>query len=128
MAGINNRVPDGSSPPWEGLKGPATANVGDAGLTPVKNPKAANFEAVDPTKHEARFSRTHAVPRKYTGHAGAASFAAQGQSRGIKPAADFGAVSANKLNPAVSHGSQSPKRGPQKTTATADSSKPSPLT
>jgi hypothetical protein len=123
----NPRVPDGSTPPWEGLAGPAVANVGDAGLTPVKNPTPKNFEQVDPTKHEARFNRTHSGTRKNTADTGSASFAAQGSSRGIKPAADFAAVSANKLNPAVSHGNQNPVRSKAKTTQASDIVNPSPL-
>jgi hypothetical protein len=134
MAG-SPRVPDGSTPPWEGLKGPATANVGDTKPGPqlptagrlMRNP-LMGFEQVDPTKHEARFSRTHSGTRKNVADSGSASFAAQEESRGIVPA-DFASVSANKLNPNVSHGNQNPVRSKSKTTAaTADIDKPVPLT
>jgi hypothetical protein len=127
MAG-SPRVPDGSTPPWEGLRGPATANVGDAPIAPVLPQTPRNFEGVDPTKHEARFSRTHSGTRKNVAQTGQASFAGQKESRGIKPQ-DFASVSANKLNPNVSHGSQNPVRSKSKTTAeSADISKPVPLT
>jgi hypothetical protein len=114
----NPRVPDGSTPPWEGLAGPATANVGDAGLAPVKNPTPKNFEQVDPTKHEARFGRTHSGTRKNTADAGQASFSAQGQSRGISPQKDFGGVSGHGVA----------KRSKSKTTQASDIVNPSPLT
>jgi hypothetical protein len=111
MAGINNRVPSDSG--WEKLRGPATGNVPDTGIAPVpKQSPLSKFEAVDPTKHQARFSRTHSATRKNDAGTGSASFAAQKESRGIKPA------------PALTARGNSPKRtkGPQ--TKPLDAEKP----
>jgi hypothetical protein len=126
MAGINNRVPDGAEPDWEGLAGPATPNTGtDVGPKPVKvgPDKSFNglgkFEDAGFASTQARISRQHENTRTVVAGTGQANTATAKASRGIvEKGGQFAAAGGN-----------APKRSKSKTTAaTADITKPVPLT